>query len=349
MPSKTQTQPPAEPELHEHDTPAAIIERRVTHTETSLLFSEDTTFEEWQSAYAFYDRLHERGKWWLGDAIKWAEGHFPDRYTQAIEITGLSYSRLTTICSVCCKIEPSRRRKELPFSFHEAVAYIPYQKGDYLLDRAIKEHWSKDELSDAVARSQGEPTRAERAAAKTSGKSSKTAAKIAASGKQPELAQMSEQLPPNSYVWNGYQILTAFGHLYTGTEIIPESEEDEVARSFNFANVADMATALEHRGLILRSDTPPEAPAPSPDAAKTQEAPTPPSVLPMPPATAQAPAPAQIEPDQHLAEQRCASALNILAESIKAVDWSLITPLRRKTWLKNLIVVDELIDLLQKP
>lgn len=334
MSTDTQNQPTIEPQLHEHDTPAAIIERRVTHTETSLLFSEDTTFEEWQSAYAFYDRLHERGKWWLGDAIKWAEGHFPDRYTQAIEITGLSYSRLTTICSVCCKIEPSRRRKELPFSFHEAVAYIPYQKGDYLLDRAIKEHWSKDELSDAVARSQGEPTRAERAAAKGSCKSSKTAAKIAASGKTPELVLTSDE--PKVYFWNGYPVTTQGGLLCTGLESIPLPEADVCAQHHGFLNAERMVKTLESPGAPPASEKP-------------QEAPTPPPVLAEPVATAQAPSPAQIEPDQNLALQRCEAALNRFLESILMVDWQATTPLTRKRWLKITEPIDNLIDTLQKP
>lgn len=162
-------------EPEEADAPEPIFSKRITHTDTGLIFSEDTTFDEWQAAYSFYDRIHERGKWWLGDAVKFAEGKWPDRYTQAIEITGLSYSRLTTIVSVCNRIEPSRRRKELNFGMHELVAYLPYQKADYLLDRAIKEKWDRDELADAVARAKGEPTRAEKKLAKEQAKSGGTA------------------------------------------------------------------------------------------------------------------------------------------------------------------------------
>lgn len=155
--------------LDQADAPEPIFSKRITHTDTGLIFSSDTTFEEWQEAYAFYDRLHERGKWWLGDVIRYAEGRWPDRYTQAIELTGLSYSRLTTIVSICTRIEQPRRRKELNFGMHELVAYLPYQKADYLLDRAIKEHWTRDELADAVARANGQPTKAEKQAAKKNG------------------------------------------------------------------------------------------------------------------------------------------------------------------------------------
>lgn len=317
----------------QEDTTAAIIERRVTHTETSLLFAEDTSFEEWQEAYAFYDRLHERGKWWLGDAIKFAEGKFPDRYTQAIEITGLSYSRLTTIVSVCGKIEPARRRPEANFAMHELIAYIPYQKGDYLLDRAIKEHWSRDELADAVAKSQGEPTRAEKAAAKLAKKSGSTVKELPLAANPPPVIDISATVE-KAYIWNGYPVTVNGGVLSAG-EILPPDEAERCAHEHKFADAQAMVEAI----------TPATPPA-------SQEAPqqhSEPVSAPTEPKAPAGPTASAIEPDQNVAITRCEAALNRFLESIPAVDWSQVSPLKRKTWLKNMEPIDVLIDLLQLP
>lgn len=346
MPTKTQTPPTAEPTSVEPeaelDTPEAVISKRITHTDTGLIFSPDTTFEEWQEAYAFYDRLHERGKWWLGDVIKYAEGKFPDRYTQAIEMTGLSYSRLTTIVSVCSRIEQSRRRAEAPFAYHELIAYLPYQKGDYLLDRAIKEHWNRDELADHVARANGEPTRAEKKAAKEAKKGGTV--KVLPPAANPNLPVIDIQTTttpvaePPKYVWNGYMLLESGGLLFTGNEMLPVDEATKAAHHFKFNSAVELIAAVKS----LESQ-PPAAPAPAPEPAKAPEAPTPPPVLVEPVAPAQAPAPAILQ-DYNVASQRVEASINQLVDAFSQLDFERVTTLNAKRFLKFMEPIDIAID-----
>lgn len=338
MPTTTQA-PPAEPAIIEPDAEiAGLIEKRVTSTTTGLIFSEETQFEEWEKIYATYSIIREKSNWFVGDCLRFGE-RFGEKYAQAVHITDKSYSYLTTICWVCAQFKDlERRREHLPFSWHEAVAALPPQTADKILDDAEKKHWSRDEVRDAAAKAKGLPTKAQKLAAKEA--KANGGVKLLPPAANSSLPIID--IAPRPIVWNGYPLTLEDGVLFTGPEPLPDREAVMAAKDNGFPSVEAMTKALENQA-------PPTAPAPAPEPAKPAEVSTSPSVLPMPPATAQAPAPAQIEPDQHLAEQRCASALNILAESIKAVDWGLITPLRRKTWLKNLIVVDELIDLLQKP
>lgn len=240
-----------------------VLKTQVTLDDTSLKLLDNTTFEQWQEVYAFAEKLNERGKWWLGDIIRFAEGKFPDRYTQAVEITALSYSRLTTIVSVCGRIDPARRRKEAKFSFHELIAYLPYQTGDHLLDRAIKEKWTHEQLADAVARSKGEPTKAERKAEKERQKGVKLLPN-SANGAPPTLdghLTLELQHAEKPLIWNGHPLsvaITPEGQriILQGPEILTSEEADRAAHHHKHAHGPALAAWLEEHNFIKGGDEP---------------------------------------------------------------------------------------------
>lgn len=316
---------PAEPSVAEPDTEVAeFIAAHVQYTTVGIVIKGDPTFEEWMKGVPFHMALRTRTQWILGDYIRYGE-IYGEKYSQAVDF-GKSDSRLQTYVSVCGRFDLSRRREHLSFDHHAECAYIEPREADALLIRAEREQWSKMDVREEVARineRNGVPKRR---------KSSGTAAKIAASGKQPEFAQTVEQ--PKSYIWNGYHLIASGGMVFAGNELLSMDETTRAAHHFGFICAANLVQALVE--AAPRPENPPEAP-------------TPPPVLAEPVATAQAPAPAQIEPDQNLALQRCEANLNRFNESIPSVDWSLLSPLTRKRWLKLLTNADDLIDTLQKP
>lgn len=172
-PALAHATPPAPPEVSTElattdDQISKIIATRITHTPMGLICSEQTTFEEWFTAYPFYTGVRERSKWWLGDYLRAGE-RFGERYAQAVHITDKSYSRLTTIVSVCGKFaDLARRREEAPFTWHEIVAYLPPQTADKILDDAIKKHWTQSDVEDAAAKAAGRKTKSERKSEKES-------------------------------------------------------------------------------------------------------------------------------------------------------------------------------------
>jgi hypothetical protein len=394
MPTKTPAKPRKETEAPNPEdalaipldnTPAAIIERRVKLTDTSMVIADDTTFEESVSLYDFIDKIRERGRWWLGDLVNFMEGKFPDKYTQAIELTGLTYSRLTTIVSVCARIDPSRRRKELSFSMHEMCAYIPCQTADHLLDRAIKEKWTPEQLSDAVARSKGEPTKAEKKAAKE-------ALKVNASKQLPEKANGA---PPTldghltlelkqgekPIIWNGYPLSTSGRVILQGTEVLDAAEADRAAHNHKFPHAEALVNWLEEHNFRKEGETPcatPKLPSSAtvedgkpdttanaaqsvasngasvvqPDAAPKSPDPA----SPAPASTAPEPIAAPTQPNATVEataptlsiEDIAEGCLKTFALTCKEVKWGDMGPLAAKRWLKLMVPVDEVIDILSK-
>lgn len=245
--------------------PSSVLERRVKLTDTSMVIDPETTYEEAISLYDFTHVVRERSRWWLGDIVNFMEDHFPEKYTQAIDLTGLTYSRLTTICSVCRKIEPSRRRKEASFSWHEKVAYLPYQTADHLLDRGIKEKWTNEQFEDSVAKAKGEPTKAEKRAAKAGS----TVAKVAASGKEPQIALLEGEKP---LIWNGHPLSTRDRQLYQGPELLTVGEADQAAHFYGYPHYEALMNWLEEHNFIKGGDEPcaPNTTETSPSTAATR-------------------------------------------------------------------------------
>lgn len=314
-----------------------IIAAHVTNTPTGLIFDDSLPFEDWMKTYKFYLLVHNKSAWLLGDCLRHGEV-YGERYAQAVDI-GKSTSYLASIVSICGRFSDlTRRREGLSFEHHAAVAYLPPQTADHILDQAEKLKWNRDETRDAAAKAKGLPTKAQKLAAKEA--KANGGVKLLPPAANPSLPIID--IAPKPIVWNGYPVTLESGKLFTGPEPLPDREAAMAAKDNGFPTVEAMTKALENQA-------PPTAPAPAPESAKPTEVSTPPSVLPMPPATAQAPAPAQIEPDQNLALQRCEAHLHRFNESIGTVDWSLLSPLSKKRWLKMLVESDLLIDTLQKP
>lgn len=270
--------------------PSSVLERRVKLTDTSMVIAQETTFEEACSLYDFTHTIRERGRWWLGDIVNFMEDHFPEKYTQAIDLTGLSYSRLTTICSVCRRIEPSRRRKEASFSWHEKVAYLPYQNADHLLDRGIKEKWTNEQFEDSVAKAKGEPTKAEKRASKAGS----TAAKVAASGKEPQVPEGEK--PP---LWDARPLrvmnVSSQRVILAGDEPLEATEADKAAESLGHAHGPALAAWLEEHNF-RKEETP--CATKTPDSEQT--APVPgkePATAPTAPSTVASNGASVVQPD----------------------------------------------------
>lgn len=124
-------------------------------TETSLVIDPGLPFEEWETLIRYLQALREAKErelqtvmWWIGDAIRYGERAYGERYTQAIDDFGLSYQRLANIVWVAGKFPVSRRREKLPFAHHAKVAALPPGDADALLDEAERENLTSRELWD---------------------------------------------------------------------------------------------------------------------------------------------------------------------------------------------------------
>lgn len=140
------------------------------HPNGLILTNPDTSFEEWeQFAYGigFLGRWHRfaLGDWLLfGEALfgqpsaQATEGTSVDRYDVAQRITGLQPATLQNYASVCGRVPLPRRRTELDFAHHDAVAALDPEDQVYWLEQAVVNGWDRGELRDAIKASKLPPS-----------------------------------------------------------------------------------------------------------------------------------------------------------------------------------------------
>jgi hypothetical protein len=95
-------------------------------------------------------RVEQAAAWWLGDLLRderWDEGR---KYATAAAATGLKIRRLYTFCWVARSVPRERRRRELSWSHHRAIARLPPGEQVDWLQRAVDERLTVSDLSIAL-------------------------------------------------------------------------------------------------------------------------------------------------------------------------------------------------------
>jgi hypothetical protein len=118
-------------------------------TPTGLKLPPNLSFEDWegiglhlQTLESQFERSLQIVRWAIGDWLRYGEHRWGEKYAQAVKQTGLSEQRLMTLNWLAEKVEISRRRKELTIEHHVAIAALPPEDQERLLDEAVQEEWS---------------------------------------------------------------------------------------------------------------------------------------------------------------------------------------------------------------
>lgn len=85
-------------------------------------------------------------QWWLGDWVRYGTEKWGEKYTQAAKITGYDPRSLANMASIAAAFDTSRRRDDLTWSHHVAVAALPEEEQESWLDRATAENLSVADL-----------------------------------------------------------------------------------------------------------------------------------------------------------------------------------------------------------
>jgi hypothetical protein len=85
-------------------------------------------------------------QWWLGDWVRYGAEKWGEKYTQAAKITGYDPRSLANMASIATAFDSSRRRDDLTWSHHVAVAGLPESEQEGWLDRAATEGLSVADL-----------------------------------------------------------------------------------------------------------------------------------------------------------------------------------------------------------
>jgi hypothetical protein len=130
-----------------------LIPRNTTYYSISragLSIADDTPPEIMQQLGKDIVTARNACQWLLGDWLNEAEARYGEMYAQFIEQTGYSAQTLYNTKWVASRFEISRRRENLSFSHHAAVASLEPELSDSLLEKAEQGQWSAKELRNAA-------------------------------------------------------------------------------------------------------------------------------------------------------------------------------------------------------
>lgn len=106
----------------------------------------DLARREWLLVGKRLGGISRCNQWWLGDWVRYGADKWGEKYTQAAKITGYDPRSLANMASIATAFEPSRRRDNLTWSHHVAVAALPEGEQETWLDRAVSEGFSVADL-----------------------------------------------------------------------------------------------------------------------------------------------------------------------------------------------------------
>lgn len=106
----------------------------------------DLARHEWLVVGKRLGGISRCNQWWLGDWVRYGADKWGEKYTQAAKITGYDPRSLANMASIATAFEPSRRRDNLTWSHHVAVAALPETEQEAWLDRAVSEGFSVADL-----------------------------------------------------------------------------------------------------------------------------------------------------------------------------------------------------------
>ena len=109
------------------------------YTKTSLVLPAGLTYEQWEQIGGQIGKFIRSWRFWAGDWWRYGEHAYGEMSSQASDVLGVDYQTLRNCAWVAGRIEPSRRRDNLTWSHHEAVAGVKDERERYrLLDEAAE-------------------------------------------------------------------------------------------------------------------------------------------------------------------------------------------------------------------
>jgi hypothetical protein len=120
---------------------------KIVREPTVMLFPVGTTFDDWSEAVKELQGEHRSILIWLGDAFLFGTDKFGELAASAVG----SYSAETIDRAMrVCRAIPPQRRRDVGFSFLQAVEKLPPEDQDELLALAEKHDWTREAMRDAV-------------------------------------------------------------------------------------------------------------------------------------------------------------------------------------------------------
>lgn len=127
-----------------------VVGSRVSLTSVGLTFASDLQFDEWMSLMETLTRMETAFQFAIGDALIWGEARYGERYSQAMEATGLTYQALANMVWVSRKVPIQNRREGLSWTHHRVVASVETEDQPGLLNMAAEQGLSATGLQEHI-------------------------------------------------------------------------------------------------------------------------------------------------------------------------------------------------------
>lgn len=109
------------------------------------------TFKQWSRLGEVLQRFERSAAWWIGEWAVYGEQHFGERYADAIsEESGYAVETVRVAQWVAERVPPDRRRSDLSWAHHRAVAALEPDEQEAWLDKAASDNLTTRELYDAA-------------------------------------------------------------------------------------------------------------------------------------------------------------------------------------------------------
>ena len=113
---------------------------------TGLALDPGMSAEQYEELGRVLGDLYKTAQWAIGDYILGGESLFGHEAYQLQESLGISPESRAQYVRVAQSIPPERRRPELTWSHHRAVAYMEPDDQDRWLEQAVENQWTRGEL-----------------------------------------------------------------------------------------------------------------------------------------------------------------------------------------------------------
>jgi len=126
---------------------------------------ESMTYDGWAEFMPNYlmpvFRMSQAFPFFAGDWLNWGTHRYNDRYSQALDASGMSYARLTTYASVCNRVPAENRVEGCSFEHHRLVASLDPELQRGYLEQALDKGWTASQFKkilDEIFEDPKEPT-----------------------------------------------------------------------------------------------------------------------------------------------------------------------------------------------
>jgi Ser/Thr protein kinase RdoA (MazF antagonist) len=108
------------------------------------------TYDQLEAVGGLLGRMHQSLRFAIGDWVLLMETRFPEKFSQAVEVLGISEEGTREYLRVSEKVPRSIRREKLSWSHHRAVAALEVPEQKEWLERAETERLSHHQLRDRL-------------------------------------------------------------------------------------------------------------------------------------------------------------------------------------------------------